>query len=424
MAPSDTSKADSSSEVLDDGAVVLPSKPPPLPKQSQPTKPTKRPAKAKGAGGNSPPGAAQSKPNSSAESDPKPKSDEKAREETADDEPEEAGPGVIADFLRGAPSWLSSLIVHMIALLVLALWTLAVPEEPVTPSLIASTSEVMDDFEELPDELEMEELEIETVSMDAQIQDPGEAMIGELNVETEATFEMSEIGNIDTSTVGEIGMLFGEDGQGMAEIGAGAGGAKFFGTRSSGRRFVFVVDNSNSMTKGRFETALNELVNTVEGFGPKQQFYVIFFSDTAYPLFHPQGAKGLVPATIQNKEMLRAWLHTVELCLRTKGEAAVSAALALRPDAIYILGDGAFTDKTREMILGQPKSIPIHTLGMEVDKRGETELKAIAKHTGGTYKAVGVHPAARGLAQKHPRKKNNTFGPIWGIELPKGKKKK
>ena len=423
MSQSNASKADSSdSSVLattevEASAVVVPTKPPRIPKRPQRSTDSKSAEKTP-----------SRRRTASAAQENRDKSTEAQAADTdsadAECEEEDQEPGFFVNLFRDSPSWLSSLIVHMILLLTLALWSLTLPEEPVMPSLVASVSTTEDNFEELPDDIEMEELEIETVSVDSEIQDPGEAMIGELNVATEETVSVSDIGNIDTSTVGEIGMLFGEDGKGMSEIGAGAGGAKFFGTSTAGRRFVFVVDNSNSMTKGRFETALNELVNTVESFGPNQMFYVIFFSDTAYPLFHPQGAQGLVPATIKNKEMLRQWLYTVELCLKTKGEKAVSAAIALRPDAIYILGDGAFTDKTREMILAQKKLMPIHTLGMEVDKRGETELKAIAKHTGGTYKAVGVHPAARAMAQKTPRPRNNTKGKVWGIELPLTKKKK
>ena len=55
---------------------------------------------------------------------------------------------------------------------------------------------------------------------------------------------------------------------------------------------MFVVDNSNSMIRGRFETALLELIRTVDNMTPKQQFYVIFFSDTAYRVFHPNPAPG------------------------------------------------------------------------------------------------------------------------------------
>ena len=63
------------------------------------------------------------------------------------------------------------------------------------------------------------------------------------------------------------------------------GSAMFFGTKSKGDRFVFVVDNSSSMKNGKLDTARSELLKTVESLSPKQSFYVIFVSDQTYPMF-------------------------------------------------------------------------------------------------------------------------------------------
>ena len=209
------------------------------------------------------------------------------------------------------------------------------------------------------------------------------------------------------------------------ELSKGLGKLSFFGTRSEGKRFVFVVDNSNSMTKGRFETACYELVQTVEKMNDKQKFYVIFFSDTAYPMFYPKPATQLIPASASNKQRLKLWLRSVELCLRTQGLEAVQLAQRLKPDVIYILGDGAFTDKTTEYLTGPGRSsIPIHMLGMEVQQKGEAQFQAIAKVNKGSYKDVGVHAAMRKQAKEKPIKRNNVRGRIWGIKLPPTKKKK
>ena len=158
---------------------------------------------------------------------------------------------------------------------------------------------------------------------------------------------------------------------------------------------------------------------TVDVMSPKQEFYVIFFSDTAYRMFHPQAASGLVSATDSNKEKLRSWLYTVEMCLKTKGEEAIATALALKPDVIYILGDGAFTDKTtQKLTVPHNRKIPIHTVGMEVDPSGERDLRLIAQANNGTYRLVGAAPAARMMAARNPVKRNRTRGPVWGVDLP------
>lgn len=193
----------------------------------------------------------------------------------------------------------------------------------------------------------------------------------------------------------------------------------FFGSKVSAVDYVFVIDNSNSMTKGRFETALNELLKAVSQLTPRQRFYVIFYSDTAYPLFHPKPVMDLVNATSRNKQRLQSWLGTVELCLKTNGKEAIAAAFALKPDVIFVLGDGAFTDKASAFFAARPqKKIPLHTLGMEVTGKNAGDFQTLAKTNGGTYKDVAVADGALLVSRKFPRPRNTTRGPVWGLKLP------
>lgn len=194
--------------------------------------------------------------------------------------------------------------------------------------------------------------------------------------------------------------------------------ASFFGKRVAAVNYVFVIDNSNSMTGGRFETALNELMIAVNQLTPRQRFYVLFYSDTAYPMFHPTPANQLIPATPANKELLRRWLTTVQLCLKTNGKEAITAAFALNPDVIFVLGDGAFTDGASKYFAGMPQNkIPLHTLGMEVKEKDAKLFEQLALAHGGTYKDVGVAPGALQISKQNPRPRNNTRGPIWGLTL-------
>ncbi len=338
---------------------------------------------------------------------------------------EEVKISALAVSLRVVPAWLVSLVVHMSVLLALAVFTFANPNE--RDELFVSGSQV-----EIQEELieELAELEIESIqelektddwSLFHEVIDPGAIAFGDLSTpaEIEAADGIGEIALSDT-TIDEIGALFGRDGEGMSDIGEGLkAAASFFGAKARGRKFVFVVDNSNSMTRGRFETALDELMRTVEVMSPKQQFFVVFFSDTAYRMFHPNPAPGLVSATDSNKEKLRSWLYSVEMCLQTRGEEAVTTALALRPDVVYILGDGAFTDKTAQKLTApHSRTIPIHTVGMEVDPVGERQLRAIAQANGGSYRLVSASPAAKMTAMRNPIKRNRTRGAVWGIKLP------
>jgi len=331
----------------------------------------------------------------------------------------------LAASLRVVPAWLVSLVVHMAVLLGLAICTFANPNENEEVFVSGSQVEPQEELIEELANLEIESLqELEKTdewSLFHEVIDPGAIAFGDLSApaEIEAADGVGEIALSET-TIDEIGALFGRDGEGMSDIGDGLkAAASFFGAKARGRKFVFVVDNSNSMTRGRFETALNELMRTVQVMSPKQQFYVIFFSDTAYRMFHPEPAPGLVSATDKNKDKLKSWLYSVEMCLQTRGEEAVTTALALRPDVIYILGDGAFTDKTTQKLTApHSRTIPIHTVGMEVDPVGERQLQAIAQANGGTYRLVGASPEARTTAMRNPIKRNRTRGSVWGVKLP------
>ena len=100
-------------------------------------------------------------------------------------------------------------------------------------------------------------------------------------------------------------------------------------------------------------------------------------------------------------------------------------ALSLQPDAVYILGDGVFTDNTtNQLTLPHDRPTPIFTLGMQVDEKGKGQLTRIAKANHGTYRLVTVTPQAVQAALQSPIKKNRTRGPVWGRALPLKPKKK
>jgi hypothetical protein len=123
---------------------------------------------------------------------------------------------------------------------------------------------------------------------------------------------------------------------------------------------------------------------------------------------------------------LKSWLPSVELVLKTNALGAVQQAIAMKPDGIYILTDGAFTDSTHRFLMGlTPKTTgvtSIHTVGMELKKpEAERVLKSIANQHNGTYRLVHVDPRIRAAVGKGSRPRHSTRGPIWGIALGAGK---
>ena len=109
----------------------------------------------------------------------------------------------------------------------------------------------------------------------------------ELDAEA-ALAELSSTSLADAA-VGDVAGLFGAEG--LSEV-VPAGDkltASFFGTKVDGRRILYVLDNSGGMQDGGLETLIEELLQSVESLSPQQEFYVIFYSDMVYPMFHLAG---------------------------------------------------------------------------------------------------------------------------------------
>lgn len=323
------------------------------------------------------------------------------------------------------PPWLMSANLHLVTLLVLGILTLT---EENTDSVLLVADSVVDAEEELVElaEISIEPVEdpaIHTSPLQASTLDCGAEETKEVGTPVQLDVDLLGANSGMETTTDEIRSLV--QGGEMSGVGdssgsgsARSGSASFFGATAKGRRFVFVVDNSNSMMRGRFETVLNELTKTIDSLSAKQQFYVIFFSDSAYRMFHPRPTTEYLAATARNRERLRAWLYTVEMCFRTRGQEALQIALDMKPDAIYVLGDGAFTDGAASMMTApHNRGIPVHTVGMEVHWRGALQLQDIADANNGTYRDVVADAQARLQAEQSPIKRNWSRGPVWGINL-------
>lgn len=217
---------------------------------------------------------------------------------------------------------------------------------------------------------------------------------------------------------------------------AGGAAATFFGRPGTAGSVCFLCDNSNSYRDGGFHRVLEEIARAIDGLGPGQSFSVIFFSDTAYPLFHPEPAAGLVAATPENKRRARQWLGTVEMCRGGQGiHDAVRLAAGLDADAVYLLSDGELgagvVDKVATADLDDTV---VHTFGLQqnvVDRRRggvdpdrlrdqqarNDNLQAIAAAHRGTFTPVTLPPLAAALERLRPIPRNRSRGAVWGLKL-------
>ena len=168
----------------------------------------------------------------------------------------------------------------------------------------------------------------------------------------------------------------------IATLGA-KGGATFFGTAAVGDNFVYVIDISGSMGDyNRKQIAMRELEKSVQALPTKSYFGVVFYHQRKVihaPIEYCQ-------ATTENKEKLSKYLPTVKLGGSTRPTSAVLHALKLKPDAVFLLSDGEFSQTIVNRITdGNNGEIPIHTVAMGGERRTLSEL---ARRNDGYYTVV------------------------------------
>ena len=362
------------------------------------------------------------------------------------------------DRLRGfvvGPGLVSG-IVHLIALLGLAMMYVSVEAEPVRVAItLGEAAAVGETTETSPDEVTLVASD-DPQQPDNSMESLAEAIAAEplADVGAPPAEELfADVQSADGAGVADAASF--DPGDLLAEVaggglggGLGEGGRKrggrrgdgaaatFFGRAGQGRSVCFICDNSNSYRDGSFHAILDELARAVDSLRPEQSFFVIFSSDAAYPLFHPAGADALQPATVENKQKLRAWLGTVEMCSGGQGiHDAVRLAGALGADCVYLLSDGELgANVVTRLEAAEFGSAVVHTFGVQqrvIDRRtglvdpdrlreqqGRNQnLITIATAHGGTFTSVTVPTAAAALESLRPIPRNRSRGAVWGVKL-------
>jgi len=373
--------------------------------------------------------------------------------------------GQWAHRLRGLPigPGLASGIVHLVALLCLAMMYVTVEAKPVRVAITLGEAAGIDEAAEQdldavellasengsPADTSLEPLMAAEAMASEPLSDVGMPPSEEFFTDAQpadaaglmdvASFDSGDmLAEVGGSGQGRSGQGGGGQGGGGQETGGGSNrtAATFFGRAGQGRSVCFICDNSNSYRDGRFHAVLDELARAVDSLRPEQSFFVIFSSDAAYPLFHPAGADALQPATVENKQKLRAWLGTVEMCSGGQGiHDAVRLAGALGADVVYLLSDGELgANVVTRLEAADFGSAVVHTFGVQqsvLDRRtglvdpdrlreqqGRNQnLISIATAHGGSFTSVTVPASVAALEKLRPIPRNRSRGVVWGVKL-------
>lgn len=116
------------------------------------------------------------------------------------------------------------------------------------------------------------------------------------------------------------------------------GTAKFAGlTGTNARRIIFVVDASGSMIT-TFGIIIEELARSIDALVPQQSFQIMFFQKNEAVIVPPEDR--LIKAVTTEKVRVLSWIrdHIIPMG-RSNPIEAIRAALALKPDLIFLLSN-------------------------------------------------------------------------------------
>lgn len=180
-------------------------------------------------------------------------------------------------------------------------------------------------------------------------------------------------------------------GEGMDLGGGAAGGAaSFFGVEARGTRFAYIVDISGSMTGPKIDTLKRELIGSLESLSEHASFIVVLFS-------HEPRIIGGRPkwdrAIRRAKDFAQRDIGAISAGGATNPLPAFEIVFDLRPrpDAIYFMTDGQFSESVVREVDRMNSSwiepTPVHTISF-VSREAEEQLRRISRSSGGTYTHV------------------------------------
>ena len=178
-------------------------------------------------------------------------------------------------------------------------------------------------------------------------------------------------------------------------IGRGIGpGTQFFGARDHAHSFAYVIDCSGSMAVHNSLTSPSaNCSSSLNQLPPDAEFTVIFYSLVATMLTDTQGRRGMMTATAANKVRVQSQLTAIVPDGGTDHMAALSMAMALKPEVMFFLTDAdLMTNGDVNEILAEIGKTRIQAVefgrGPPLNER--TPLHRLSNTTGGSYFYIDV----------------------------------
>ncbi|MEM9410895.1 MAG: VWA domain-containing protein [Planctomycetota bacterium] len=161
-----------------------------------------------------------------------------------------------------------------------------------------------------------------------------------------------------------------------------------------GRRFVFLIDRSNSMGDqglGVLKEARKELESTVAQLESNHRFQVVVYNNRTATI----GRRELLQANDETRGQLKQFMRELMAFAGTNHENGLYAALAFKPDVIVMMTDGGSPELNNgqiKQIAQAAKETQIHTMWFGAGRQQSNNhfLKRLAESTAGTFRYIDV----------------------------------
>jgi len=166
-----------------------------------------------------------------------------------------------------------------------------------------------------------------------------------------------------------------------------------FGVNAEGTKFVYVLDRSGSTDGKVLNAAKAEILASITKIDDVHQFQLVVYNHRP-KAFNPAGPHGqLAFGTDANRAEVKRFLDSLEADGGTDHVAALTQAIRMRPDVIFLLTDGdkpyvTAHDLARIDRIGP--GIMIHTIqfGEGPQTAGRGWMGKLARQSGGEYRYV------------------------------------
>jgi len=178
---------------------------------------------------------------------------------------------------------------------------------------------------------------------------------------------------------------------------AGSPGEKahvsLFGVKAEGSKFVYVLDRSGSTEGKLLAAAKAEILASIGRIDDVHQFQLVVYNERP-KAFNPAGPNSqLAFGTDANRAEVKKFLSTFAADGGTDHMAALSLAIRMRPDVIFLLTDGdkpIVTSQELARIDRIGPGIIIHTIqfGQGPNRDANGWMGKLARQSGGEYRYV------------------------------------